>query len=88
MGYSVIRPNKKLYALVRYSCTELRSTSKKVWGSEGTNPCTLSLVTRGSYVNRFRPPSLETGKGAPNISRTGGWVGYKAGLQDVAKKIS
>jgi hypothetical protein len=37
-------------------------------------------------VNTFTPPVAWNGEGAPSITKTGGCVSYKAGLQDLAKK--
>jgi hypothetical protein len=56
-----------------------------VWESECVDPCFLGLSTSWKWVISFMPRPLYPGERALGTHWMGGWVGPRAGLDDMGK---
>jgi len=71
-----------------YSVLNQASHQEDVWGSGGiVVPCILNLGTRWSELSASCPCCFTLEERALNTHWTAGWVGFRAGLNVMAKRI-
>jgi hypothetical protein len=59
---------------------------KAYWGSEGITPHSLTLALDGCECSASCPVRFTSRERAPGIHCIGGWVGLRAGLDEVSKR--
>jgi hypothetical protein len=67
-------------------CLTKHHATKVYWGSRCIAPLILNLGARWGEWSASRPGCFIPGKTTPDTHCTGGWVGPRAGLDDVTKR--